>query len=110
MRRLEREQFWSSFVLYATTYTLKTLKAAPGVANRQLVITHIQARVRTSAAQAVVVTDESGTINLMNIPASSAAGTLHEMGPFEKGIALTLNEALTALSTAGPAIDFMVEG
>ena len=97
-RHAYAEEF--AFCVPITTGTgTTTLVAAPG-ANRALRVQALTIAVTTAAAQAFDIEDTSGTVELFKAPASLAVNT-YAADPGPLGVALTTNEALKYVATAG---------
>jgi hypothetical protein len=89
-----------SFSTPITTGTgTTTLVAAPG-AGRRIRVQALTLTLTTVAAQAIDIEDTSGTVEILKIPASAPVG-VYPSDPGPLGVALTANEALKYVATAG---------
>lgn len=99
--------YWQSNGVLAAADAAKDIRVAPG-ANKYLVVTYCRIRVAVAAAQAVTVQDDSGTVILIEIPASATGEFTFESA---KGVRLTVNEKFEIVpAAAGPKIRFYAEG
>lgn len=112
---MKPNEYWprwnSGPIRLATTDASKVILANPGSPLDPILVRYLQVIIVTAAAQAITVRDESSTKILLVIPASAAAGTKFELGPFDEGIRLTAGDDLViAPAAVGPACDVIADG
>lgn len=103
----QRPGFFQALVILGTGDSAKDLKAA--ITAKRIWLTKIVATVATSAAQSVVVQDDSGTVKFLKIGATP--GIQQFTWESANGVAGTVGEKIEAVtSAAGLEVYFYIEG
>lgn len=107
----EAYALWSGEATLGTGETGHTIQAAPATpyAGRTLYVTHVHVTSLVAAAQAIDI--KIGSVNIIRLPASWAAGSETFVGPMIRGIKGQAGQALTITpAAAGPSIHAIAEG
>lgn len=108
--RTDYNQFYDKYSKLLAADAVRQIADAPS-GGAALLIELIEVYITVSAAQVILITDDTGAIVLGAIPASAPVGTQFRIGPYPRGRLLLPNVGVIIdPAAAGPAAEVYFSG